>query len=153
MSITLQTPTVETLICVISDTHTRVPKPSKATKYAYRERFPASDVLIHCGDITSVGYETEYEEILDFLKTASAELKLVIPGNHDITLHEDLYMKRLKNKHRNIPEDLQKIREMWTGEEARSCGIVYLEEEVRTFQLRNGARFTVCQHDLLFESL
>ncbi len=81
--------------------------------------------------------------MLSFLKTAPAELKLVIAGNHDITLHKELYLKRLKKKHRNIAEDTDAIREMWTGEEARSAGIVYLEEEVRTFELGSGARFTV----------
>ncbi len=85
----------------------------------------------------------EYECMLSFLKTAPAELKLVIAGNHDITLHKDLYLERLKNKHRNIPEDTDAIRQMWTGDEARSAGIVYLEEGVQAFELRNGARFTV----------
>ena len=35
------------------------------------------------------------------------------------------------------------IRFMWTGEEAREAGIVYLEEGIRTFELRSGVRFTV----------
>ena len=88
--------------------------------------------------------------MLDFLKQAKAELKLVIAGNHDITLHEELYLKRLKNKHNNVPEDMGKIREMWMGEEARRYGIVYLEEGTRMFELGNGARFTVCQGTLIF---
>lgn len=90
-----------------------------------------------------VGYPAEYERMLSFLRTAPAELKLVIAGNHDITLHKDLYLERLNKKHRNAPEDTDAIREMWTGEEARSAGIVYLEEGIRTFELGNGARFTV----------
>lgn len=81
------------------------------------------------------------------LKKASAELKLVISGNHDITLHEEFYVRGTgKDKHgrrgRGL-EDVQKIREMWTGEEARRAGIVYLEEGVRTFELKSGAKFTV----------
>lgn len=85
--------------------------------------------------------------MFDMLREASAELKLIIPGNHDITLHEDFYVRGTgKDKHvgrgRGL-EDVQKIREMWTGEEARRAGIVYLEEGVRTFELKSGARFTV----------
>ena len=86
--------------------------------------------------------------MFDMLKEAPAELKLVIPGNHDITLHEEFYVRGTgKNKHvrrgsRGM-EDVQKIREMWTGDEARRAGIVYLEEGVRRFELGNGARFTV----------
>lgn len=52
-------------------------------------------------------------------------------------------MERLKNKHRNIPIDVDAVRELWTGDEARANGIVYLEEGVRTFNLSSGARFTV----------
>lgn len=40
-------------------------------------------------------------------------------------------------------EDVEEIRELWTGQEARDAGIVYLEEGVRTFELGNGARLTV----------
>lgn len=40
-------------------------------------------------------------------------------------------------------EDVEEIRELWTGQEAREAGIVYLEEGVRTFELGSGARFTV----------
>ncbi len=81
------------------------------------------------------------------LKAAPAELKLVIPGNHDITLHEEFYVGGTgKDKHvgrgRGV-EDVKRIRELWMGEEARRAGIVYLEEGVRTFELGSGARFTV----------
>lgn len=91
--------------------------------------------------------------MFDMLKAAPAELKLVIPGNHDITLHEEFYVQRTgKDKHlrRNggSMEDAQKIRDMWMSEEARRTGIVYLEEGVRTFELGNGARFTVSGLDL-----
>ncbi|KAL6717370.1 hypothetical protein ACLMJK_005285 [Lecanora helva] len=135
--------TVKTRVCIISDTHTITPFPSGDTKHAYREPFPKSDVLIHCGDITKVGFYEEYETIFEFLKQAPAELKLVIAGNHDITLHKELYLKHLKNKHRNIPIDVDAVSELWTGNEAVGAGIVYLEEGVRTFRLSNGAKFTV----------
>lgn len=86
--------------------------------------------------------------MLDMLKAAPAELKLVIPGNHDITLHEEFYVGGTgKDKHvvRGCGgmEDVEKIREMWTGQEAMKAGIVYLEEGIRTFELESGARFTV----------
>lgn len=86
--------------------------------------------------------------MLDMLKHAPAKLKLVIPGNHDITLHEEFYVWGTgKDKHVRRGgegmEDIKKIRKMWTGEEARKAGIVYLEEGVWTFELGNGANFTV----------
>ena len=134
---------IKTRLCIISDTHTTIPFPDSDTSHIYRQPFPKCDVLLHCGDITNVGYLTEFEAIFNFLQQAPAELKLVIAGNHDITLHKDLYLERLKDKHRNIPDDVDAIRELWTGEEARRAGIVYLEEGVKTFTLGNGARFTV----------
>ena len=140
----MSTTTIRTRLLIISDTHTASPLPSTDPTHAYRLPLPQADVLLHAGDITKVGYFAEYEAMFDMLKAAPAELKLVIPGNHDITLHEDFYVRGTgKNKHIRSMEDVQKIRELWTGQEARSAGIVYLEEGVRTFELGNGARFTV----------
>jgi hypothetical protein len=77
------------------------------------------------------------------LKNADAELKLVIAGNHDLTLDGE-YCDRIGYK--DDDEDakqLESIREMWTGSEARKYGIVYLDEGLWTFTLKNGAQFTV----------
>ena len=140
----MSTNTVRTRLLIMSDTHTVSPLPSTDPTHAYRLPLPKADVLLHAGDITKVGYLVEYQAMFEMLKAAPAELKLVIPGNHDITLHEDFYVRGMgKNKHIRSMEDVQKIRELWTGYEARSAGIVYLEEGVRTFELGNGARFTV----------
>ena len=126
---------------------TASPLPSTDTSHAYRLPLPKADILLHAGDITKVGYLQEYEAMFDMLKAAPAELKLVIPGNHDITLHEDFYVSGTgKDKHIRRGwdlEDVQKIRKLWTGQVAREAGIVYLEEGIRTFELGNGARFTV----------
>ena len=144
----MSTKTVRIRLLILSDTHTASPLPSTDPTHAYRLPIPKADILLHAGDITKVGYLIEYEAMFDMLKEADAELKLVIPGNHDITLHEDFYVRGTgKDKHGRRGmwglEDVQKIREMWTGEEARRAGIVYLEEGVRMFELRSGARFTV----------
>ena len=140
----MSTNTVRTRLLIMSDTHTASPLPPTDPTHAYRLPLPKADVLLHAGDITKVGYLVEYQAMFEMLRAAPAELKLVIPGNHDITLHEDFYVRGTgKNKHIRSMEDVQKIRELWTGYEARSAGIVYLEEGVRTFELGNGATFTV----------
>lgn len=89
------------------------------------------------------GRVTEYEGMLNVLKQADAELKIVIAGNHDTTLDETYYNSFGWRKHWRGREDLAKVREMWTGEEARKAGIVYLDEGTSTFTLKNGAKFTV----------
>lgn len=80
---------VKTRICMISDTHTNTPKPATSQDYAFRNPLPKADILIHAGDLTKVGYHAEHETTIDMLKAADAELKLVIAGNHDITLDEE----------------------------------------------------------------
>lgn len=67
----------------------------------------------------------------------------MIAGNHDITLHEEFYAGTGKSKHRRGGEDVKAVREMWTGEEARAAGVVYLEEGVGKWTLRSGVAFTV----------
>lgn len=91
-----------------------------------------------------VGRLAEYKTMMGALAAADAELKIVIAGNHDITLHEEYYDRDGRDMfHRGKSEDLEQIREMWMGEAAKKAGIVYLEEGTRTFELSNGARFTV----------
>ncbi|KAL8801243.1 MAG: hypothetical protein Q9182_004592 [Xanthomendoza sp. 2 TL-2023] len=137
------TKTVKTRFCIISDTHTAELWPHSDTNHAYRDPLPSADVLLHAGDITYVGYIHEYETMIELLSQADAELKIVIAGNHDISLDEQYYESTGKKRfHRNIGEDLSVIKELWTGEKARKAGIVYLEEGIRTFTLTNGARFT-----------
>jgi len=135
---------VKTRLCLISDTHTHPPLPLTDTTHPYRLPLPSSDILLHAGDITMAGRLAEYETMLQVLKSADAELKIVIAGNHDITLDEEYYGEFGEVRHGGRREDLERVRELWCGEEARRVGVVYLEEGVRTFVLRSGARFTVC---------
>lgn len=135
---------IKTRICVISDTHTTTPMPESSTEFAYREPLPKADVLLHAGDLTMTGQVSEYQITLDVLRKAEAELKIVIAGNHDITLDESFYNGCGKWMfHGGKSEDLSKVREMWTGWDAKQAGIIYLEEGTRTFILKNGATLTV----------
>lgn len=82
------------------------------------------------------------------MKSASAELKIVIPGNHDLSLDSKYYYGPLGERHRhrrgdNPSETPESIRAMYTSPEAVESGIVYLEEGIRTFNLRGGQKFTV----------
>ncbi|KKY13649.1 putative ser thr protein phosphatase family protein [Diplodia seriata] len=151
--------TVKTRFLIISDTHTAplidASRYEPARDRPFRAPLPAADVLLHCGDITMMGHLDEYEAALDMLGAIDAPLKLVIAGNHDLSLHEDFYL----GQSRGIPDPLtngrrmhytkydpdmpRKAREMWTGEKARAKGVTYLEEGVHQFVLQNGARLSV----------
>ncbi|KAJ6144336.1 hypothetical protein N7470_008231 [Penicillium chermesinum] len=93
---------VKTRICMISDTHTNTPRPARFTDYPFRNPLPKADILIHAGDLTKLGYYAEHETTIAMLKAADAELKLVIAGNHDITLDEDHFTSFGFFRHRRI---------------------------------------------------
>ena len=133
--------TVKTRIIILSDTHNRKPFDSSHTERPYRSPLPDADVLIHAGDLTGSGRQYEHQAQVEMLSEHSAEVKVVIPGNHDITLDQPYYASH-PWKHR-IPEDPVAIKQMYTGPEARKAGIFFMEEGVQSFELRNGAKFTV----------
>lgn len=93
-----------------------------------------------------IGNLHEYEQTLDMLQSIDADLKLVIAGNHDISLDEEYYARKGKYMHweNGHDEDMpRKAREMWTGERAKRAGVTYLEEGTYTFVLKNGAKLRV----------
>lgn len=79
-------------ICIISDTH---------NKHKRLGRLPDADVVIHCGDFTSVGHS---HEIVDFMKWYSMlphKHKIIIAGNHDI-LFESSRLLALEKVPKNV---------------------------------------------------
>jgi len=52
------------------------------------EPLPKGDVLVHCGDFTKTGFLHEIEHFNTFLKQQDYKHKIVIAGNHDISLDE-----------------------------------------------------------------
>lgn len=136
--------TIKTRLCMISDTHGHAPLPENRKSFAYREPLPKADILLHAGDITMIGRLREYEKMIEVLSKADAELKIVIAGNHDITLDEEYYRETGQERfHDYKAEDLIAVKELWTGKKARQANIVYVEEGVRSFSLSSGTRFTV----------
>jgi len=60
-------------ICCISDTHNK-----------HKQLIiPECDFLIHCGDISSMGYEHEIVGFLSWFKKQKARYKIFVSGNHD----------------------------------------------------------------------
>lgn len=138
---------VKTRFLVISDTHSASPEQNVNRNGApFRPPLPKADVLLHCGDLTMIGLLQEYEKTLDMLGSIDAKLKLVIAGNHDLTLDDVYYQRKGPYMHRSHGFDPQmpaKAKEMWTGERARRAGVTYLEEGTHTFRLANGAQLRV----------
>jgi len=50
---------------------------------------PEGDILFHAGDFTTLGMESEIEHFNEFLGGLNFKHKLVIAGNHELTLDEE----------------------------------------------------------------
>ncbi|PSN61297.1 ser/Thr protein phosphatase family protein [Corynespora cassiicola Philippines] len=138
---------IKTRFLVISDTHNASPvQNATSADTAFRPPLPKADVLLHCGDLTMVGRYSEYEATLEMLASIDADLKLVIAGNHDISLDEAYYrrkgqsMQRLNQADESLPA---RARELWTGELAKAAGVTFLDEGTYSFVLKNGAKLRV----------
>ncbi|KAF3016459.1 hypothetical protein E8E14_007989 [Neopestalotiopsis sp. 37M] len=127
---------VRTRFLVISDTHGQV--------FDVREGQQA-DVVIHCGDLTEESKIDEFRTTIDLLRQLPAPLKLVIAGNHDLTLDEPTFKKRLSEAPHSIEPDLVVKNFGNFGEprrlfdEAKDAGIIFLDEGNHEFILPNGA--------------
>lgn len=61
-------------VCIISDTH---------NKHKRLAKLPEADVIIHCGDFTSMGYSHEILEFMKWFSQLPYNNKIIIAGNHD----------------------------------------------------------------------
>jgi hypothetical protein len=61
--------------------------------------------------------------MIDILTKAEAKWKIVIAGNHDITLDEELSSETGRTlMHRSRAEGFSAGKEMWTGDKAKQAG-------------------------------
>ncbi|KAL4866884.1 hypothetical protein BDV12DRAFT_172216 [Aspergillus spectabilis] len=159
----------KTRLLLLSDTHTTIPAPATFST-PYRHPLPPAQILLHAGDITKVGLYSEHTLMLDTLMRHPAELKIIIAGNHDITLDEEYYNRVgwLRHRYRapdkqdhlaRLPKSNQRhsqspqggglesptsIKALYTSPAAIASGIRYMEEGPATFILPStGAKFTV----------
>ncbi|KAI9661149.1 MAG: hypothetical protein M1821_009476 [Bathelium mastoideum] len=131
--------TVNTRLLILSDTH-GFQFDDNADR-DFRPQLPRIDVLLHCGDLTQCGGVPSFKKALRMLGSIDAELKLVIPGNHDLELDRQYWSTHLDEG--DTVEEHDEALELWTGEMAKSANVVFLNEGLHTFQLKNGAKFTL----------
>lgn len=144
---------VRTSFYIISDTHDGRSSSQLSQHGAFRKPFPRCDVLLNSGDLTMTGQLHEYESSIQFLQHYPAELKLVIAGNHDLSLDHQYWENNPEavesyseefSKEAEYDGDLpRKARALWTSQLAKDANIHYLEEGLHTFTLSNGAVFTI----------
>jgi hypothetical protein len=110
------------------------------------------DVVVHCGDLTQHSKLHEFEETIQLLKNTNAPLKLMIAGNHDFTLDEPVFRKKVAEASRlsgsSLEDEIGKdfgdygaARQLL--QQAQDQGITYINEGSYQFSLDNGARLNV----------
>ncbi|KAF2757856.1 Metallo-dependent phosphatase [Pseudovirgaria hyperparasitica] len=109
----------KTRFVCISDTHNQTPK------------LPAGDVLIHAGDLTNQGSLSELQKTVAWLEKANFEAKIVVAGNHDITLDSPFYQEHGAYFHNQQPQDPLACQELLKS----SPTITYLQHETRDIYL------------------
>ncbi|EAW08135.1 metallophosphatase domain-containing protein [Aspergillus clavatus NRRL 1] len=93
-------------VCV-SDTHGYTPSEAGF-------KLPAGDVLIHAGDLTNQGSLSELRKTIDWISKADFEMKIIVCGNHDITLEASFYAEYGSDFHNQRLEDPQRCLEVLT---------------------------------------
>ncbi|KAF2875518.1 Metallo-dependent phosphatase-like protein, partial [Massariosphaeria phaeospora] len=111
--------TRRTRIVCISDTHNQTPK------------LPKGDVLIHAGDITALGSFAELQKMVEWLEKADFEAKIVVAGNHDLTLDAEFDEQHKSLRHWTASQDAEKCRRLLR----ESNSITYLENQAATIYL------------------
>ncbi|KAG5341107.1 hypothetical protein C0989_011560 [Termitomyces sp. Mn162] len=102
---------------------------------------PDGDVLLHSGDLTNLGLLKEFEKVMEWIYQLPHKTKILIAGNHDLTLHEDWYQEEYHRWHRTAgKQERAKIVELLTGPRAREAGVVYLQDSSYTFRTKPEGR-------------
>lgn len=141
---------VRTRVLIISDTHlARLEEPSVSRPILpFQKPLPATDVLIHCGDLTRSGTLDEFRTALKLLCEIDAPTKLVIAGNHDLLLDREYIHKHKVSydlDHEQAEELWRQARFFWAAPDgpAAEAGVTFLDEGHHQIILPNGAKLEV----------
>ena len=104
------------MVC-ISDTHGLHEGPS----------VPPGDILLHAGDLTRTGAPAELRGLADWLGRQPHRHKVVIAGNHDLTLDVPYYWSSWRRFHRRAePFDASAIKAAFASDDR----FTYLEDDL-----------------------
>ena len=108
------------------------------------------DLVIHCGDLTQGSAISEFRDTLGLLRDIRAPMKVIIAGNHDITLEAETYRKHLSVAGTDS-DDTAAVQTYGKMGEARQLlidaavngGMIFLKEGTHKLCLPNGAVIAV----------
>lgn len=116
---------------ILSDTHD--------SAFPHSGSLPTVDVVIHCGDLTMIGGLSNFRKAFEALSKCPAELKLVIPGNHDVSLDPAWWARNLDED--DDPAEPERAREMAAS--FANKGVRLLEEGTHRISLHDGRSFSL----------
>ncbi|CAL5867423.1 uncharacterized protein PFLUO_LOCUS1642 [Penicillium psychrofluorescens] len=109
-------------VCV-SDTHGYTPSEAGF-------KMPPGDVLIHAGDLTNNGSMAELRKTMAWISQADFEIKIVIGGNHDVTLDPAFYAEHGRSFHGSNVENPQRCIELIAG-----SSVIFLQHQSAIIRL------------------
>jgi predicted phosphodiesterase len=121
---------------IMSDTHDLIP--SEELSCSFRHIRQEVGVVLHCGDLTEYGTPKAIEDAVRMIGSIDAELRLIIPGNHELALDKDCWIGE-----GGSIEDHEKAIDIVTGDLSKNCGVTFLKEGTHTFTLNSGVKFTI----------
>lgn len=138
-------PLIPTKVLIISDTH--------GLRFAKETAFPPVDVVIHCGDLTEHSKLVGFDNTVQLLRDIDAPLKLVVAWNHDFSLDEAAFERKIAEARRLSDENIDDLvvrdygvngtaREIWREAE-KNDNIILMDEGTHHFTLQNEASLTV----------
>ncbi|KAF8905626.1 Metallo-dependent phosphatase-like protein [Mucidula mucida] len=131
-----------------------VPDPETWTRFVcisdtHHHKFPVphGDVLLHSGDLTNTGKYVEFKTTMEWLYSLPHKVKIIIAGNHDLSLHQkdgwyDKHYDEWGAKETACSRltGLLLIEPLLIGEQARAAGIVYVCDERVEFDAKGNGQ-------------
>jgi predicted phosphodiesterase len=130
---------IKTRVLILSDTH--------GHRLSRKPQVTGIDVVIHCGDLTEHSKLSEFRETIALLNEIEAPLKLIIPGNHDFSLDDVAFTRKMAEARRLAADESEMEwllqREYGSIGDARTLlgdtDVVLLDEGRHSFTLHHGA--------------
>ncbi|KAF8521259.1 Metallo-dependent phosphatase-like protein [Hysterangium stoloniferum] len=102
---------------------------------------PPGDVLLHTGDLTASGRVSQIKKTMDWIAGLAHPVKILIAGNHDLTLDTAWYEKNWENFHWAQKEVCWLHRtELVVGADARRGRVAYLDNSSIEIRAKENGR-------------
>lgn len=138
---------IKTRILILSDSHGQQLKQIPQSSF---------DAVIHCGDLTEHSKLSEFQETIHLLHQIRAPVKVVIPGNHDFSLDQPAFERKMAEARRisDDPDGMTELlgkdygekgaaQSLWESASLADSDIFLLNEGDHSIKLSNGTHLKI----------